>query len=511
MKILDKIKDYDREVLLDLYFRLVDNSKSNIGLSKVKLIRKIYDVYMDYNNVINLCTLRELSFLDKCFNGKIKKNIKGYDFEKNTLLKKMLLCVDKKGFLVVPFEIRDSVKNALCNYDIDSVNNLDRINEILVSFLKVQGCKETYTVISVCNVILKLSDDDILEHVFNNLCFKFYVDLVKRKVPRLKDKFWFFVFRDYKDLMDELELERNNSQVLNLGVPNYDSYKSIFYNDFDLTNSDVKKFYDSLRFIKGDRSVFISDVLKVVLLNGDRSEFKKNAQNYNLIGICLEDFFDVLDKAMDSMPSGVLNGLSSKEFLRFKEEKFKRDYEKSKSYVKQENACLDYQDACLFGKLYYGLLEFTNKKFKVRPKYKFILGYDNMDLSLICEAFWEKKDEIIDEFCLENPFGFDDSELELVCEFKKGIRSVFIVMEFLENYTTFMSSDITYMVKGLNRNMDEIFSFNSLPLVVYTTILPFNGSIVFDGIAIELEMNAGFGIDQILDDIYNNLDKCYHL
>lgn len=503
MEIVKNIKKIEKEELLRVYNSLVGKQVSVLGMSKVRIISKIYEVYQDYNNIISLCTLRELRFLEMCVGEEVFKSVKGYDFEIRNLLKKFLIVVDHDVF-VVPDEIVSCVRLALENYNVESVKSLDRVNEMLVTFVKIHGFKESYTVINACNVVLNLSEDELLNHVFNNLCFKFYADLIKRNIPKMNENLWFFVYRDYENLIDDLEIEKNSRNVLNMSAPSYESFKSIFYNDFDINKCRVKRLFDVLGSV-GNHVYVVDEILRCVLLDDDREKVK---------GLVKGKFdLEILESGMNDMPSGALNGLSLREYLKFKEEKFRKDYVKSQSYIKQENAFLSFEDAMLFSKLYYAILEFTNVQFKIKPMYN-IFGrsnYDGMDLSLISETFWKYKDQIIDEFCMVNPFKFSEDELELICEFKRGVRDIFVIVEFLEDFTALMSSNKVYMVKSIYKNLDEIISYRDLPIFVYATVVPFKGNIVLDGVLVQIEIAAGDGFEEMIWSFYKNLEKYYKM
>lgn len=53
--------------------------------------------------------------------------------------------------------------------------------------------------------------------------------------------------------------------------------------------------------------------------------------------------------------------------------------------------------------------------------------------------------------------------MKIVKDFKKGIRGLFIVMKYEENYTVFISKDSAHMVKGITCNIDEIIPNEDLP------------------------------------------------
>lgn len=502
MRFMKSIKCYNKNKLLKLYTVILGDFRNALGKTKVKVLSEIYEFYKDYSNVISLCTLKELRFLDKCIKEKVFKNIEGYDFEIRNLLSKFLIICEGE-FFVVPEEIFFSIKDVINNYVLEDVNRLDKINEILVAFVKIYGFIEVCIAINACNIFLKIGEEEILNHIFNNLCFRFYVEIVNGKVFMLDENTFYFVYRDYSYLIDKLKLLKSCNCVFNMANIEFQSYKSIFYNDFDLSKESVKSLFDNLKYFEISDSI-IQEILKSVLLNEDRKNIK------SMIGGKID--LKVLDSAMDDMPSGVLNGLSLNEFKKLKMESFEIYYMKSKECVSQINGCLDYEDSRLFLKLYYAVLDFTNDRYKIKPNYNvFNSNYNISDLSLIVETFWIYKEIIIEEFCYINPFKLQDFELELVLDFKKSVRDVFIIMEYFENYAAFMSLDNVYMVKGIKRNICEIFFYNDLPVGVYATILPFKGKLVFDGIALQLQINMNLNFYNMLDNVYRSLDRCYYL
>lgn len=72
--------------------------------------------------------------------------------------------------------------------------------------------------------------------------------------------------------------------------------------------------------------------------------------------------------------------------------------------------------------------------------------------------------------------------MKIVKDFKKGIRGLFIVMKYEENYTVFISKYSAYMVKGITCNIDEIIPNEDLPTPANITLLPFKNQIVFDSV-----------------------------
>ena len=63
MKMFEEIKSLRKDFVHDEYTRIVDNWKDYDKISKTKMLEAIYKVYSDYNNIIDICTEKELKYL----------------------------------------------------------------------------------------------------------------------------------------------------------------------------------------------------------------------------------------------------------------------------------------------------------------------------------------------------------------------------------------------------------------------------------------------------------------
>ena len=213
------------------------------------------------------------------------------------------------------------------------------------------------------------------------------------------------------------------------------------------------------------------------------------------------------------MPSGALNGLTPLENGEKKQKNLSTNYEYKQESVKQENARLSEKDTDLFYKVYFGLLEFVNKKFNVVPKLKIYegAGIDPTDLEKVIMKLWENPSDLIDEFVKTNPLKFSKEELDIVSNFKKGQDGMFIVAKYEKEYAMFLSMDAAYMVKGLTSNIDEIIPLYSLPVVVFTRLLPFKDYIVYDSIFNEASISMGSSMKNTILKDANRYKKIYEL
>ncbi len=188
-------------------------------------------------------------------------------------------------------------------------------------------------------------------------------------------------------------------------------------------------------------------------------------------------------------------------------------YEIEKDYVKQKDACLSESDASLFYKIYFGLLEFTNDKYVIKKNLKLYgqEGINPQEIVDIIDKFWQNKSELVDEFCTKNPYGFNKEELDITSKFKDGIRDMFIFVKFEEDYTAVMDKNRVYMIKGINDNLDNIISYEDLPHVAITSIIPFKNYLIYDGILIGASIKMGSNMVKMIMDDYDKSMKYYHM
>ena len=88
---------------------------------------------------------------------------------------------------------------------------------------------------------------------------------------------------------------------------------------------------------------------------------------------------------------------------------------------------------------------------------------------------------------------------------------MFIVARYELEYTAFMEKDKIYMVKGLNDNIDHIIPYDELPHIAITSVIPFKGNLVYDGMLLGMPVRMGYDFDEMVDKEYDTMMKYYHL
>ena len=414
----------------------------------------------------------------------------------------------------IPEEIIDKVKQALKKVNWTKKKKIDELNELLVSYCKMQGSALLDTVCEFASGITNIDPEVIWNYMLNNKLFNYYVFIESKTIDGLGENIPFAIFQDYYDIEDELEEQRKKQGIAGSCKFDLKRYKTLFYHDFDVHNPKIKKFLNELEKLPFFWQSAIKIIKDYAVLNIDRASLKESIQNVPALEHTnLTKFFKTLDDAMDEMPSGALNGLTPNEAKEIKVKEINLQMNKTKKYVKQQNACLSKKEAKLFYKIYFGLLEYTNKKYKINPHIKIYNhnGINPYEIRNIVDKYWENKVEITKKFCLDNPYKFNQEELNIANEFKKGIRSIFIISKYELEYTAFMERDRVYMVKGINDHIDNIIPYNELPHVVMTSVIPFKKVLVYDGMLLELSIKMGNEFDELIDKEYGSMIKYYHL
>lgn len=555
MKMLEEVKHLRKEFVYDQYSRIVPEFKDYERITKTKMMEAIYKVYSDYKNIISICTTRELKFLKKVLNNKINYKVtipEDFDFfkapeeklidllkqkkkvdkqkkktnwEKQTLIDKFLIRFDHENDkLVIPEEIIEHVKQALKQVEWKEKEKIDELNEIIVSYVKIQGSTLIVPLIQFVSGITDLEEETVNHHIFTNKLISYYLFIMKNDSDDYTKNIPMVVYQDYLEYYDELKKQRKKYGMATSQRIDIDSYKTIFYNDIDINNPVIKKFLQALE--KEIREYYIDNIIRIMricaLLNDDRefikeyitSCLKRSGYFTSIIDQeKLDNLLILMNEAMNEMPSGAINGLTPNEAAELNTEKQKYEQKKIEKYQKQQNACLGEKESKLFYKLYFALLEFTNQKYKINPNYKIYKqhGINPQEITDIIDMFWKNKDLIILEFCMTNPYKFTKEEIKFLEGFKKGIHDSFVLVQYERDYTLLMKNGKIYMVKGLNDNIDNIITYDKLPCFVETSLIEFNGNIVYDGIISSFPVKFGMNFIKTVEKEYKESMRYYHL
>lgn len=121
--------------------------------------------------------------------------------------------------------------------------------------------------------------------------------------------------------------------------------------------------------------------------------------------------------------------------------------------------------------------------------------------------------EDVDEFIKENPYNFNEEEINVTKDFKKHVKSNFLmIVGFDKDYTKILAEDgKLYMVKGLRSNIDKVVSRELIPTLISITLIMFMGTIVYCGLLKSADMKYDNMIIEFILQEANKAITYYHL
>ena len=127
----DEIQGYRKEYVYEQYTRIVEDFKDYQKITKTKMLDAIYGVYSNSQNIIDICTKRELKYLEKILdsNSFVDYLDSKYDFERESLRNKFLIHWGFGEELLIPDEVVEEVKKALKHVRWNEKKKTDDLNE----------------------------------------------------------------------------------------------------------------------------------------------------------------------------------------------------------------------------------------------------------------------------------------------------------------------------------------------------------------------------------------------
>jgi hypothetical protein len=164
-----------------------------------------------------------------------------------------------------------------------------------------------------------------------------------------------------------------------------------------------------------------------------------------------------------------------------------------------------------FYRVWFSLLKFVNAKTGLIPDL-----YENpatgsleiKDAVKLRNALWESE-ELLDQFITENPARLGPADLDLAASWHNRIAGNFFIFRHLKNYSLFFSEKApnhVFGVLGLYSPLKDITG-SILPVYVKTVLLPFEGSIITDGLIEGYNVSFGPGIRANLKDAYRDAQE----
>ncbi|MBP1566273.1 MAG: hypothetical protein J6A58_11015 [Oscillospiraceae bacterium] len=167
---------------------------------------------------------------------------------------------------------------------------------------------------------------------------------------------------------------------------------------------------------------------------------------------------------------------------------------------------LNKEDSELFFKLWIPLLDFVNTEYQVCTDFKMQpYTHEHYEQSppdkikKISDYLWEHKN-IIDEYLEKSKLPAEHQNI--ISEWKKAVTDVFIVERHLKKGSILISTqNEVYQVCGITLSFEEILNM-PLPVLLKTTLIPFKGVIIYDGLANVSSAIFGSGYKSFFKDLY---------
>jgi hypothetical protein len=169
---------------------------------------------------------------------------------------------------------------------------------------------------------------------------------------------------------------------------------------------------------------------------------------------------------------------------------------------------LSRSDADLFFKLMWAVQCHVNRRLNLLPDVKSAEDYRHIPAEekvKVRAALYENIDDTLDRFIAENPSGLSDGELRIVQGWQRHVAGDFYVLRLLKRHAIFVSArgpSKVYGVLGLYDNLEEVLYAQPLPVLVKAVLLPFKGSIIYDGLLETYSITFGSGIRGDLNEVY---------
>ena len=168
---------------------------------------------------------------------------------------------------------------------------------------------------------------------------------------------------------------------------------------------------------------------------------------------------------------------------------------------------LEQSDAELFYQLWFPLLDFVNRKYRISPDTGRIdkrHGVDACDAKKIADYLWSNT-EVIEEYL--STAKLPNEYAQIVAGWKQCKPGRYILERHLKKGSVFISAEdgAVYMVKGLFSTWAEMLGES--PVLLDAVLIPFRGSIISDGLVVPYRIYFGKGATEDFKEVYMNAKR----
>lgn len=166
---------------------------------------------------------------------------------------------------------------------------------------------------------------------------------------------------------------------------------------------------------------------------------------------------------------------------------------------------LDPEEVALFYKLTFSLMSFVNKRERLLLDADGgIADFEDQlpdEKHKVHQALYADRAALIDAYLAENPDRFGKEELAEIASWKAAVTDTFFTVKQLKAHMVMIpgrENPPVYAVVGLH----DPISLSRPPVLMETTLLPFRGKIVYDGLVRLHGVSFGAGVKSSLNEVY---------
>lgn len=168
---------------------------------------------------------------------------------------------------------------------------------------------------------------------------------------------------------------------------------------------------------------------------------------------------------------------------------------------------LEQSDAELFYQLWIPLLDFVNRKYRVRPDTKSIDQRQGVDVQVakaVADYLWSHT-EVIEEYLASAELP--EEHAQIIASWKRCKPGRYILERHLKKGSIFISTEdmAVYMVKGLFSAWEEMLGKG--PVLLDAVLLPFRDNIISDGLVMPYNIHFGKGYAESFKEEYMNAKR----
>ena len=272
MKIKEEINDYKKEWVHNCYTRIIVNFKDYEKISRKQMIDEVVEYYANYENILNICSYKELLLLKKISKSKKIFDVEETDkFEFYELRDKFLLSNHYKNGIHIPDEIIKSVELALKKTKKKDYEQKDSLNELLIGILKIYGVLTPNEFYEIVLKYMNIDIDDFNYHVKTDKYLQFYCYYVDYKNEQ------YILYEPYYYISDSLL--SNIDRKIPFTIRSKEEVIYLRYHQFNENNKNILKFLNEVNKLVFFQSSLFDAIENYVVLDSDRTELIASFKN----------------------------------------------------------------------------------------------------------------------------------------------------------------------------------------------------------------------------------------